>query len=127
VVSQHRQSHALVRLHLAKAEDPSAHGHRLELLKIAVRNPELSGKSLGELMTALPGGVQIVALRGGAATSRIRPTSSSPKMTYCSRPLAPGKRSRRRARSWAKPPTATSSRTAGTSTICVCLLSARRW
>ena len=28
-----------------------------------MRNPELSGKSLGELMTALPGGVQIVALR----------------------------------------------------------------
>jgi putative transport protein len=38
-------------------------GTGLELLEIAVRNPELSGKSLGELMTALPGGVQIVALR----------------------------------------------------------------
>ena len=38
-------------------------GTGLELLEIAVRNPELSGKSLGELMTALPAGVQIVALR----------------------------------------------------------------
>ena len=35
----------------------------MELLEIAVRNPELSGKSLGELTTALPAGVQIVALR----------------------------------------------------------------
>ena len=38
-------------------------GTGLELLEIAVRNPELSGKSLGELVTTLPGGVQIVALR----------------------------------------------------------------
>ena len=38
-------------------------GTGLELLEIAVRNPELSGKSLGDLMTALPAGVQIVALR----------------------------------------------------------------
>ena len=38
-------------------------GTGLELLEIAVRNPELFGKSLGELMTALPGGVQFVALR----------------------------------------------------------------
>ena len=35
----------------------------LELLEIAVRNPELSGKTLGELMTVLPAEVQIVALR----------------------------------------------------------------
>jgi putative transport protein len=40
---------------------PSSTG--LELLEIAVRNPELSGKTLGELMTALPAEVQIVALR----------------------------------------------------------------
>ena len=38
-------------------------GTGMELLEIAVRNPELSGKSLGELMTVLPAGVQIVALR----------------------------------------------------------------
>jgi len=38
-------------------------GTGLELLEIAVRNPELSGKSLGELATALPAAVQIVALR----------------------------------------------------------------
>jgi putative transport protein len=35
----------------------------LELIEIAVRNPELSCKSLGELTTALPAGVQILALR----------------------------------------------------------------
>ena len=44
-----------------KIEAPTGSG--MELLEIAVRNPELSGKSLGELMTALPAGVQIVALR----------------------------------------------------------------
>lgn len=38
-------------------------GTGLELLEIVVRNPELSGKSLGDLATALPAGVQIVALR----------------------------------------------------------------
>ena len=44
-----------------KIEIPT--GNDLEMLEIALRNPELSGKSLGELMTALPAGVQIVALR----------------------------------------------------------------
>src|SRR5258707_7268928 len=44
-----------------KIEMPTGTG--LELLEFAVRNPELSGKSLGDLMTALPAGVQIVALR----------------------------------------------------------------
>jgi putative transport protein len=38
-------------------------GSGLELLEIAVRNPDLFGKTLGELMTALPAEVQIVALR----------------------------------------------------------------
>src|SRR6185295_15235597 len=38
-------------------------GSGAELLEIAVRNPELSGKSLGEIMPVLPAGVQIVALR----------------------------------------------------------------
>ena len=38
-------------------------GTGMELLEIAVRNPELSGKSLGELAPTLPAGVQIVALR----------------------------------------------------------------
>jgi len=38
-------------------------GAGLELLEIAVRNAEWSGKSMGELTTALPAGVQIVALR----------------------------------------------------------------
>lgn len=38
-------------------------GAGLEILEIALRNPELSGKTIGELMTTLPAGVQIVALR----------------------------------------------------------------
>ena len=38
-------------------------GNDMELLEIAVRNPEMFGKSLGDLMTALPAGVQMVALR----------------------------------------------------------------
>jgi putative transport protein len=44
-----------------KIEMPASTG--LEILEIAVRNPELSGKTLGELMTVLPAEVQIVALR----------------------------------------------------------------
>src|SRR6188472_3497055 len=44
-----------------KIETPTSSG--MELLEIAVRNPELSGKSVGELMSALPAGVQIAALR----------------------------------------------------------------
>jgi putative transport protein len=36
---------------------------RLELLEIALRNPECIGKRLGEVMTALPAGVKIVGLR----------------------------------------------------------------
>ena len=38
-------------------------GGTLDMLEIAVRNPELSGKTLGEAMAALPAGVQIAALR----------------------------------------------------------------
>lgn len=44
-----------------KIEVPTGTG--LELLEIAVRNPEWAGKSLGEFTTALPAGVRIVALR----------------------------------------------------------------
>lgn len=44
-----------------KIEVPTGTG--LELLEIAVRNRELFGKSFGDLMTTLPAGVRIVALR----------------------------------------------------------------
>jgi putative transport protein len=44
-----------------KIETPTGGG--TELLEISVRNPELSGKALAELASALPAGVQIVALR----------------------------------------------------------------
>src|SRR5690349_7421891 len=44
-----------------KIETPTGGG--MELLEISVRNPELSGKAIAELISALPAGVQIVALR----------------------------------------------------------------
>ena len=44
-----------------KIEIPAGGG--LELLEIALRNPELYGRTLGEAMSGLPAGVQIVALR----------------------------------------------------------------
>ena len=44
-----------------KIEVPTASG--LELLEIALRNPEFFGKTIGEVAETLPAGVQIVALR----------------------------------------------------------------
>jgi len=44
-----------------KIQAPTSGG--LETLEIAVGNPELGGKPLGEVMAALPAGVQIVAVR----------------------------------------------------------------
>jgi putative transport protein len=44
-----------------KIEAPA--GGALDMLEIALRNPELSGKTLGEVMASLPAGVQIAALR----------------------------------------------------------------
>ena len=95
-------------------------GTGLELLEIAVRNPDLSGKSLGELMTALPGGVQIVALRREGRNEPASPNFVIAENDVLLATAAPRKRSRRRARSWEKPFMATSSRTAGTSTIRAC-------
>ncbi|MCC7486648.1 MAG: YidE/YbjL duplication [Burkholderiales bacterium] len=44
-----------------KLEIPAGGG--LEMLEIALRNPDLSGRTLGDIMAAVPAGVQIVALR----------------------------------------------------------------
>src|SRR5258705_432356 len=44
-----------------KIEAPSAAG--LEMLEIAIRNPDHFGRTFGEMMSGLPAGVQIVALR----------------------------------------------------------------
>jgi putative transport protein len=44
-----------------KIEVPAGGG--MELLEIALRNPDLFGRTLGEVMSGLPAGVQIVALR----------------------------------------------------------------
>ena len=57
-----------------RIEAPSAKG--LELLEIALRNPELSGKTLGDVSAALPAGVQIAALRRAGHTEAASPTSS---------------------------------------------------
>ena len=44
-----------------KIEAPSGAG--LEMLEVAVHNPDLYGKAVGELASALPAGVQVAALR----------------------------------------------------------------
>ncbi len=44
-----------------KIDVPTSTG--LEMLEIVMRNPSLAGKTLGEVMAALPAGVQIAALR----------------------------------------------------------------
>jgi putative transport protein len=44
-----------------KIETPTGSG--MELGEVALRNPELFGKTIGDLMTTLPAGVQIAALR----------------------------------------------------------------
>ena len=53
--------HPLSRSSNPKLKYPKATG--LEMLEISVHNPEMCGKTIGELMTALPAGVQIVAVR----------------------------------------------------------------
>ena len=54
-----------------RIETPSAKG--LELLEIALRNPELSGKMLGDVSATLPAGVQIAALRRAGHTEAASP------------------------------------------------------
>lgn len=46
-----------------KIEAPTSGGS--EMLEIAIRNPEFAGKSLGDIVAALPAAVRIVALRRG--------------------------------------------------------------
>ena len=55
-----------------KIQAPTGTG--LDMLEIALRNPALAGKTLGDVMAALPAGVQIVALR---RESRNEPASPS--------------------------------------------------
>jgi putative transport protein len=55
-----------------KIEAPTSSG--LEMLEIAVRNQDLFGKTIGEVVAALPAGVQIVALR---RESRNEPASAN--------------------------------------------------
>jgi len=55
-----------------RIEAPSAKS--LELLEIALRNPGLSGKRLGDVSAALPAGVQIAALRRAGRTEAASPS-----------------------------------------------------
>jgi len=55
-----------------KIQAPTSTG--LEMLEIALRNPELAGKTLGDVMAELPAGVQIVAVR---RESRNEPASAN--------------------------------------------------
>jgi putative transport protein len=50
-------------------------GGGLEMLEILVRNAELSGKTLGEVMTTLPAGVQVVAMRKAGRNEPASPSS----------------------------------------------------
>ena len=54
-----------------KIEMPTGTG--LEMLEIALRNPELLGKTLGDVMAVLPAGVQVVALRREGRTEAASP------------------------------------------------------
>ena len=106
-----------------KIETPTATG--LEILEIAVRNPEHFGKTLNEVMTALPAGVQIVARR---RESRNEPASANSVIAENDVLLATApRRSRRPAGSSARPRPAACSRIAGTWTTCACLPRARPW
>ena len=78
-----------------KIEVPTGAG--MELLEIALRNPELSGKTLGELMSALPAGVQIVALRRAGRNEPASPNFVIAENDVVLATAPPRKRSRRRA------------------------------
>lgn len=57
-----------------KSSAPPAAG--LELLEIALRNPEFFGKRAGEVMASLPAEVQIVALRHASHNEPVLPNST---------------------------------------------------
>ncbi len=68
----------------------------MEMLEIAVRNPDHFGKTLGEVMAALPAGVQVVALRRAAPQrAGLARASSSPRTTCCSSSARARRRSSR--------------------------------
>ena len=107
--------------------DTSA-GAGLDMLEIALRNPDLFGKTLGEVMSALPADVKIVALRTRRiTTSRPRPGSSSRRTTSCSRSARQGVARQDAQACSARRRPAACSRTAATSTTSACSLRARAW
>ena len=107
-----------------KIEAPAGAG--LELLEIAIRNPDLFGKTLGEVMSGLPAGVQIVALRRAHHNEPASPEHRRRRgRRACSPSARARKRSSRRASSSARRRPAASPRTAATSTTCACSPRAR--
>jgi putative transport protein len=108
-----------------KIEAPTATG--LEMLEIAVRNPELSGKRVGDVMAALPAGVQIVALR---RESHNEPASANSVLAKNDVLLAtaPTKAAIAEASKFlGETARAACSKTARTWITCVCLPRARPW
>ena len=109
-----------------KIEAPSATG--LDLLEIALRNPELSGKTLGDVMAALPAGVQIAALRRAGHTE-----AASPDLVVAENDVVLAVGASKDALAQAQPeprgggarPAA--HRIAATSTTCACSPPARPW
>ena len=72
----------------------------MELLEIALRNPELFGKTLGELMSrAARGRADRGAAHGAPQRAGVSRTSSSPRTTSCSSSAPPRRRSSRRSKS----------------------------
>ena len=108
-----------------KIEIPTGAGQ--ELLEIAIRNPEVSGKRLGEVMTSLPAGVQIVAVREAHRNNPRGQRSSLPTASSCS----PSVRARncwsRRGNSSARPRQALSPAIAATWIIFAYLCRSPRW
>jgi putative transport protein len=60
---------------LLKPKFESAAGKRLELREILVRNREVSGKTIEEILTTVPSAVQIVALRRAGCNEPASPAS----------------------------------------------------
>ena len=60
---------------ILKPKIETATGNGLEMLEILVRNAELTGKTLAEVMTTLPTGVQIVARRRAGRNEPVLPSA----------------------------------------------------
>ena len=71
-------------------------GAGMELLEVALRNPAHFGKTIGEVMSGLPAGAHIVALRRAHHNEPASPGSSWRRTTSCWSSRQPRRRSPRR-------------------------------